>query len=148
MERGIDPAVSIQRSLVHAVARVAIAIIFLYQGVVPKLLAQHPSELALLTAIGLAPGAAHATLITIGLAELALGASMLIAWRVRWLFVLTLALMPVALIGVAISSPHALLAAFNPVALNTTVAALALVGWITSRDIPSATRCLRQRPPA
>jgi hypothetical protein len=125
---------------------VALALVFLYQGSVPKLLAQHPSELALLTGIGLAPEAARVALITIGLAELALGAFMLIVWHARWPLMLTLTLMPVALIGVAVSSPYTLAAAFNPASLNASVAALALVGWITNKDLPSAARCLRKRP--
>ena len=39
LEKGIEPSVSMQRSVVHAVARLALAFVWLYQGIVPKLLA-------------------------------------------------------------------------------------------------------------
>src|ERR1700682_6711833 len=48
IEKGIDPAVSLQRSLIHTIARIALAFVWLYQGVIPKLLDQHADELAMI----------------------------------------------------------------------------------------------------
>lgn len=146
IEKGIDPALSMQRSLAHAVARIALAVVFLYQGLVPKLLYQHPSELAMLSGGGLSADAAGRALVAVGIAEVALGAILLVAWHARWPCVLVLALMPIALIGVVVTSPHLLAGAFNPVALNVAVAALAAVVWLGSADLPSAARCRRTRP--
>ena len=146
IEKGIDPALSMQRSLVHAVARVALAVVFMYQGLLPKLIYRHSSELSMLSDAGLSPEAASRMLTTTGLAEVALGAAMLLTWRSRWPFAVIVALMPIALVGVAITSPRMLTAAFNPVALNVAVAGLAAVAWLTSTDLPSASRCLRARP--
>jgi uncharacterized membrane protein YphA (DoxX/SURF4 family) len=146
IERGIDPAHSLERSLVHATARLALVVIFLYQGLVPKLLYRHPSELRMLSNSGLPAETAGRVLVAIGIAEVALGAALLSAWRARWPFAVILALMAVALIGVTVSSPAVLVGAFNPVALNVAVAALAGVAWLTSADRPYAARCLRTRP--
>jgi hypothetical protein len=85
-------------------------------------------------------------LTAVGLIEVALGAVVLTAWRARWPFVVILLLMPAALVAVSIVTPSVLAAAFNPVVLNVAVAALAAVGWLTSKDLPSASRCLRARP--
>jgi hypothetical protein len=147
IEKGIDPAVSGQRALVHGVARSAIALVFLYQGLVPKLLWRHPTELAMLGDAGLAPPAAALALVLLGLAEVGFGGFMLAAWRPRWPFAATFGLMLAALAAVAVGSPGTLVAAFNPVTLDLALAALAVVGWATSRDLPSAARCLRTRPP-
>jgi DoxX-like protein len=146
IEKGIDPAPSGQRSLVHAVARVSMALVFLYQGLVPKLLYHHPTEVAVLLDLGLPASAAAPVAILIGVAEIAFAGIMLAAWRARWPFAATVILMAAALLAVALGSPSALTAAFNPVALNLSMAALAVVGWIASVDLPSATRCLRTRP--
>jgi hypothetical protein len=146
IEKGIDPALSMQRSLVHASARLALAVVFLYQGLVPKLIYHHSSELGMLSDIGLRTDAAGRMLTAVGLAEVALGMVVLLAWRARWPFAVVFVLMPVALVAVAVRSPSALTAAFNPVALNVAVAALAAVAWLTSLDLPSASRCLRTRP--
>lgn len=89
---------------------------------------------------------ASQVLVALGIAELVLGAALLGKWRARWPFAVILALMPVALLGLAITSPGAVVGAFNPVALNVAVAALAAVAWLTNVDLPSASRCLRARP--
>jgi hypothetical protein len=146
IEQGIDPALSLQRSLAHAAARIALAVVLLYQGLVPKLLYRHPSELLILTESGLSAETASQVLVALGIAELVLGAALLVTWRARWPFAVILALMPVALVGLAITSPGTLVGAFNPVALNVAVAALAAVAWLTNADLPSAARCLRARP--
>jgi hypothetical protein len=146
IEKGIDPGLSMQRSLVHAAARLALAFVFLYQGFVPKLLYRHPSELAMLSDAGLSTEAAGRIVTAVGFVELALGAVVLTAWRARWPFALIFALMPIALVAVSVASPSTLAAAFNPVTLNVAVAALAITAWLTSADLPSASRCLRARP--
>jgi hypothetical protein len=146
IEKGIDPAVSGQRAVIHAVARLCIAFVFLYHGLVPKLLYRHPTELAILLDAGLPASAAAMALVLIGLAEVAFAGVILAAWRTRWPFVATVVLMLGALAGVAHNSPGTLPAAFNPVTLNLSMAALAVIGWAASRDLPSAARCLRERP--
>ena len=57
----------------------------------------------------------------------------------------TIVAMIVAGLGVALTSPASLGAAFNPVTLNTLVVALAAVGYLSSADLPSARRCLRRK---
>jgi DoxX-like family len=146
IEKGIDPSISGQRSLVHAIARAAIALVFLYQGLVPKLIHRHPSELAMLLDAGLSPATAESALVAIGLGEVAFAAVVLAVWRSHWPLVVTAMLMVVALGAVAGASPGALVGAFNVVTLNLAVGALALIGWVTGRDLPSAARCLRDRP--
>lgn len=146
IEQGIDPGLSMQRSLMHAAARLALAVVLLYQGLVPKLLYRHSSELVMLADLGLHPEAAGWILTTVGLVEVALGTVVLTAWQARWPFAIVFVLMPVALVAVSIASPSVLVAAFNPVALNIAVAGLAVVAWLKGADLPSAGRCLRTRP--
>jgi hypothetical protein len=145
IEKGIDPGYSMQRSLAHAITRLALAAVFLYQGLVPKLIYRHYSELAMLADAGLRPDTAGWMLAAMGLMEVALGVVLLVAWRARWPFAVILLFMPSAAIAVSVVSPTVLAAAFNPVALNVAVSALAAVGWLTGTDLPSASRCLRAR---
>jgi hypothetical protein len=145
-EKGIDPALSMQRSVAHAVARIALSFIFVYQGIVPKLLASHASELEMLANGGVSPAHARYALIAIGVAEVALGMILLLAWHRRWPLTVVLVLMAATLVGVAATSPGVFTSAFNPVVLNVAVAALAVVAWLTMFDLPSAARCLRVRP--
>jgi hypothetical protein len=146
IEQGIDPAVSARQALVHAIARIGIALVLLYQGLVPKLVYRHPTELTMLGAAGLEPRAALVALLLLGAAEVGFAAVVLFAWQTRWPLTVTAGLMPAALLAVALTSPGALVAAFNPVALNLAITVLAVVGMATSRDLPTAARCLRVRP--
>jgi uncharacterized membrane protein YphA (DoxX/SURF4 family) len=147
LEQGADPARSMRQALAHAIARIGLALIFAYHGVVPKLLGPHPDEIALLVDAGVAPAGANAAVFVLGTGELIIAAGLLIFWRRRWPAVLCLALMLMATATVAINSPRFLAAAFNPVSLNLAVACLALVDLTTIAGLPTAARCLRQPPP-
>jgi len=146
IEKGIDPVVSLQRSLLHVIARSALAFVWLYQGAIPKLLYQHADELVMVQQGGISAEIAPLLVQVIGWVELVFGLAMLFLIHQRWHFVLTIALMIAATISVAINSPQFLVAAFNPVSLNVLMIALACVGLLASRDLPSARRCLRKPP--
>jgi len=146
IENGIDPAVSLQRSLLHVAARSALAFVWLYQGAIPKLLFQHADELAMIQQSGISATIAPLLVHGIGWIEVVFGLVMLFFFHQRWHFLLTIALMIAATVGVAANSPKVLVAAFNPVSLNVLMIALAWVGWLASRDLPSARRCLRKPP--
>ena len=109
------------------VAHWALAFVFLYHGLVPKLLFVHPSEVALVAA-GPATGVAPELLVMLaGMAEVLWAAVIVVAWRARWpLYASAVALIGLFL-GAAGLAPATLIAAFNPVSL--TVVSLALV-WI------------------
>lgn len=71
---------------------------------------------------------------------------MLFTWNRRGILIANGLLMVAATIAVAINSPVYFTAAFNPVTLNLAVIALCIVGWIASRSLPTARRCLRLDP--
>ena len=104
--------------------RWCVAFIWIYQGLVPKLLFHSADELAMNTAAGFsAAGALRLTNIA-GVAEIALGVLILIT-RQRWPLVLTIVLMAVLTVIVAVVKPIYLAGAFNAVTLNVATAALA-----------------------
>jgi DoxX-like family len=144
LEDGADPAQTMRQTVVHGVARVGLALIFAYHGLVPKLLGRHADEMAMLRDAGVGAESTGAVLATLGVAELLFALCLLIFWRRRWPPWLCLALMGMATIGVAVSSPRYLGAAFNPVSLNLAVACLAVIDLIVLNGLPSAAHCRRQ----
>jgi hypothetical protein len=146
LEAGVDPGVSAERGMVHLVARVVLAGGWLYHGIVPKLLFPDTGELEILRGAGLAAGPARAALTLSGLAEVAFGLALVRRWHDRWPLWVTGLLMPALLAGAAAGQPTVLKAPFNPVTLNISMAALALVGLLAKRNLPDAGRCLRQPP--
>ncbi|HEX8087453.1 MAG TPA: DoxX-like family protein [Blastocatellia bacterium] len=146
LEKNIDPSLALQQSIIYAISRVVVAFVWIYHGLVPKLIFQHQDEVTMLMAAGIQPAGALSFLRIVGWAELALGLLLLIAWRVRNLFLANIVLMICALAVVAANSPQHLIAAFNPVTLNTLMIALSFIGFMAGKDIPSAKRCRRKKP--
>jgi uncharacterized membrane protein YphA (DoxX/SURF4 family) len=141
-EEGQTPEASMAFSAIHATARVAIAAIWVWHGLVPKLIYRSFDEQSMLTQAGLPMG----LLPWVGGLEIAIGFAILGAWRWRGAFVANIVLMVLALIAVAVNSPAYLKAAFNPVTLNLAMIALSVVGWIAAAKLPSARRCRRTAP--
>jgi hypothetical protein len=144
IEDGVDPGAALRVAAAHAIARLTLAFVFLYHGLVPKLLFRHADEIAMLDAAG-APDAAGLSLVATGVTEVALAIALLLRWRAAWPLWIVLAGMAAAAFVVGLTSPGTLTAAFNPVTLNTAVAALAGVALAIRRDVPTAARC-RRRP--
>jgi hypothetical protein len=144
VERGIDPATSMRRSLANVVARAAVAFVWAWHGVVPKLIARNVDEEKMLWDARISTAASRGIVTAAGWAELGLGLMIVLAWRARWPLWVTIVVMPLALIGVAIHSPAYLTMAFNPVSLNVATFSLAVVALVEGRDLPSAANCLRR----
>lgn len=122
----------LKRSLawIHALARGAVAVIWLYHGIVPKLLFHHPDELELLTAGGMAAETAGKVVVATGWAEVLFALALLGTWRWRWGMLSNIVLMAGATAVVALHAPRYLVAAFNPVSLNVSVIALSGIAFL------------------
>jgi hypothetical protein len=145
LERGVPPEMALRQAIVHACARGTLAFVFAYHGLVPKLLRHDPDESAMLRDARIPAGSLDALLAGLGLAEIGLAVILVVAWHRRWPAILCLILMAAATVGVAVASPRYLGAAFNPVTLNASVAALAVVDLLIHTGVPFAARC-RRRP--
>jgi uncharacterized membrane protein YphA (DoxX/SURF4 family) len=148
LEKGIGPEQSLNRALTHGIVRISIAFVWIYHGLVPKLLYRHPAELTMLHDIGISAERAAAVLRPIGYAEIMFGLFVLFSWHQRTAFALTAGLMALALASVAWYSPEHVTSAFNVVTLNMLMISMSAVGWLSSRDLPSSCRCLRREPGA
>jgi hypothetical protein len=127
-------------ALIHGAARLGVFFIWLWQGLVPKLLFPSADERVMTAAIGLPENSMTA----IGVAELVLAIATLIFWRWRPFFLLNITAMIGALVAVAVTRPHYLVGAFNPVTLNTAMVLLSVVGYLSAADLPFASRCGRR----
>ncbi len=142
VDGGQSPEASLAFALIHATVRLTIAFVWVWHGLVPKLLFRNLDERIMLAQAGLS----GSWMLWIGTGEIVFGLVVLLLWRRRSVFVVNAALMLVALAAVAVRSPAYLQAAFNPVTLNLGMVALSVAGWIASKTLPSASRCLRTAP--
>jgi len=145
LERGIDPGSSGRLALIHGLARVGVALIFAWHGLVPKLLGPDALERSMMAATGMPADLLVGALHIIGVAEIALAAGLLASWHRAALAWLALVFAVVTTVVTAISSPAVVRAAFTPVTLNLGLGLLAAIDLLTLDGIPSAGRC-RRRP--
>ncbi len=140
IEEDLHPASAMRFAQFHAVARITIAFVWIWQGLFPKLLFADQDEVTLLKA----SGAPLEMLPALGIAEILFGIALLVFWRNRSMFVVNSLLMIGAMVAVAVTSSSYLTAAFNPVTLNTCIIALSVVGYVAGPCVPSARNCLRR----
>lgn len=146
LERGIDPALSMLRSAVHALCRVTLALIWIWHGAVPKLIAKHEGELQMIREANIFVGHERTIMIVIGIAEILFGVLLLVLWRARWLYLFNIAILLGLAIAALIQMPRLAAEPFSPVSLTLGMIGLSIAGWLCCRDLPSARRCLRARP--
>jgi len=143
IEKGISPEVSRDRALVYAIARGTSAFIWLYHGLVPKLLYHDRIELDLLSRIT-PPDFLRTAATFAGLLEVSFAFLLVLLWRQTWPLSVTVVLMLAGIPIVALTAPEYLHAAFNPVTLNVSLAAFAGIALVVRRDLASAAGCLRK----
>jgi hypothetical protein len=147
LEQDVAPEQAIRQWLIHTISRVALTAVFIYQGLIPKLLTGNVDEIAMVRDAGLAAGVTGSVVTALGILELSFAVVLLVAWHRRWPLFVCLALMLVATAVVGMSSPRYFGAAFNPFTLNLAVACLASIDLLVVGSIPSAARCLRHSRP-
>lgn len=146
LEDGVTPERSAAQYLTHLTAATGLAGVWIYQGLVPKLIAVDEGETRFWTRAGAGPANARALVRAVGLAEIAAGVGTLFWHRRPAVLLGTAALMPVLAIGAAVTDRASLSRAFNPVSLNWAMSALAVVAHWTTTGSPSGRSPLRRAP--
>lgn len=128
----------------HATARLGLAAVFAFHGIVPKLLWPDPAELAMLRNTGVSEAGLEPALVAFALLDLGLAIVLVASWHRRWPAYACLVFAAAATAGVALGSPEYLRAAFNPAIVNVAVVALAAIDLLALPDAPDAGRCQRR----
>ena len=118
--------------------RLAVAFVWIYHGLVPKLLGPHEDELAMNMALGLSVEQAHTLAYVAGAGEVAFGVLILILWKRRWPLLFSAAAMLGLLMFALMFAPALAVGAFNPVTTNLCVFVLSVVSLQKTGDRPVA----------
>ncbi len=146
IEDALPPEATISASCSYTLARIAIAFVWIYHGLVPKLISRHRDELEMMSQSGFPSDMLSNVVLLAGVVEILFGALLLIRWRDRNLLWATIVLMLAALAGVALNSPGYLVAAFNPVTLNLSMIALSIIALVLLPYSATAKTCHRRKP--
>lgn len=145
LERGADPATTLERSLIHWTGRATLAFIWLYHGIVPKLLAP-AGEIDLATRTGSPASVAPAFVIAAAAFEITLGLAMLVVPDSRALLALSGVLAVALAVVTSARTPELVVAPFQPITLGVAMVSLVAVALLADRELPRARRCLREPP--
>ncbi len=122
-------------SLILYINRMALAFIWFYQGLVPKLLGPNHDELVMNMALGLSPLWATYLAYIGGVLELILGGVVFVFYRHAWPYQLTIAAMIGFLLLTIIWTPEFVTSAFNSVTVNLAIIALAMNALVCIESI-------------
>ena len=147
LEEEIPPEHQRNQAMAHGVAVAGVAGVWMYQGLVPKLIAVDAGEVALWRrSLGLSESTARKAVRVAGVAEVAAGFATVRFARKKGVFVATAVAMPILAASAAKADRRSFTRAFNPASLNWALGALALVAVATSDHLPSGLRPLRAAP--
>ncbi|GAE29589.1 DoxX-like family protein [Halalkalibacter hemicellulosilyticus] len=145
LEKGISPQISMVRSLYQMIASFVLAFIWIYQGLVPKILFQDAGELELLQGTGLFQGHEELFLYILGVLQIGFGLLFLWIGRKWWLHVINIVALICLGVGAIMSSAIVLAAPFNPLTLTIAMIGYSLLTTLNLKDLPSANHCKRNR---
>jgi len=115
-----------------AIARLALGVVFLYHGLVPKLLFLSPDEVRMIEAHDWPLSTLRVAQVA-GASEIVLALAILLLRRSRWPLWLAAAALVGLLVDVALFAPELLLGAFNPVSTNVAALALCAIALLGER---------------
>ena len=144
LERGLHPKQAIRAQLTVLFSSVTLGIIWIYQGLIPKLLYSDTGELELLNQSGLFAGNEKTVLTFIGWVEILFGLIILFVHKksVHIINIIALLLLSAAAI---FSNPTIFTFPFNPFSLNISMISISIIALLNIRDLPKASNCITKQ---
>ena len=145
LEKGLHPRLLIRKTMTYWLVCFLFAFVWMYQGIVPKLVFTHSEEVKMLSVtIG---STAHSIFLVkiIGLLEIIFGVLWLLPFPKRKVFIVHIFMLIALTIAAGFTNIVSFTEPFNPITLNVLLMGLSIVGYINSSDLPSAKNCKRKR---
>ncbi|GFN31742.1 DoxX-like family protein [Paenibacillus xylaniclasticus] len=145
LEKGLRPAAIIRTTAVHYVSIAMITMVWIWMGLVPKLLVPNGGDLKLMESLGLFAGAEEETLTLLGFIEVIFGVAAIGFHRVKYNWLLQIGMLTILTVAGLAADPSLLAAPFNPLLVSIPMFGLIAAVWLTMDVVPSASRCIRVR---
>ncbi|SOC42665.1 DoxX-like family protein [Ureibacillus acetophenoni] len=123
-----------------------VSFVWIYHGLIPKLIFKHPDEVFMLTnVVPLSYDVAYWIVMFAGISEIILGVLFLLYRNKRVLFRLQIIIFPLLTITAIMADPSTLTQPFNPLTFNLSLFVLSIAGFVLTKDLPTASSCKRKR---
>ncbi|MGE7837709.1 DoxX-like family protein [Viridibacillus arvi] len=146
VEKGEVPRTQYLRFFGSYVITLLFIFVWLYQGLIPKLVAKHPEEVAMLSSLTAIEGTAAIKAVRIiGILEILFALVWLLYRNKMRLFALQIIVFPMLTISALLADPAIATHPFNPVTFNMSLWVISIIGFYMSKDLPTASSCIRKR---
>ncbi|CAH2465470.1 MULTISPECIES: DoxX-like family protein [Bacillus cereus group] len=145
LEKGLHPKLLIRRTMTYWLVCFLVAFVWLYQGIVPKLMFTHSEEVKMLSALIGSNDSSIFILKIVGFLEIIWGVMWLLPFQKRKLFILHIVMLIGLTIVAGVTNITSFTEPFNPITLNFLLIGLSIVGYMNSTNLPSAKNCKRTR---
>lgn len=144
IEKGDHPRQLFRQFIMYWISSAVIAFVWIYHGLVPKLLFVHPEEISMFSA--LFPALPATTAVKgIGICEIIFGLLWLLPVRRKNWFLIHIGLLLMLTAAAAFAGIGVFLHPFNPASLHVALIGISIIGWINADNLPSAGNVKRKR---
>lgn len=144
IEKGLKPKQAITAQLSVFLVNLVLGIIWIYQGLIPKILFTDTGEIEILRQSGLFNGYEENILTIIGIAEIAFGIALILIQRKPLQYLNILALLFLTF-GAIFSDLMVFTLPFNPFSLNISMIALSVIAILNFSYLPKASNCITKQ---
>lgn len=145
LEKGVAPKTQYIQFFAYWILSFFFPFVWIYHGLIPKVLYKHPEEIALAESLLPFSVGAGSVVVWMGIAEILFGLTWWFIKRRRWLYYLQVFAFPVLTLSAIMSDPSTLTHPFSPLTFNSSLFLLSVLGLAVSRDVPTAKNCKRKR---
>ncbi|WP_340372155.1 DoxX-like family protein [Peribacillus sp. FSL E2-0218] len=146
IEKGESPRSQYVRFIINAIVTMLFVFIWLYHGLIPKMIAKHPEEVSMLSSLTSLDGTAAVKGVEIiGVLEILFAVVWLLYRKKRHLLIGQIIIFPLLTISALIANPSLASHPFTPLTFNASLWVLSIISFLLATDLPSATSCRRTR---
>lgn len=146
LEKGDTPSNQYIRFFSHWLITILFFFVWVYHGLIPKLLLMHPEEVSMTQGmLPLSVNEARDIVSTAGAIEIIFGLLWLLYSNKRRLLKIQIVVFPLLTLSTLLGDATVFGDPFNPLTFNLTLFVLSVIGLLVSRDIPTAKSCNRSR---
>jgi hypothetical protein len=144
IEKGLHPKQAINAQLTVLLSSIALSLVWIYQGLIPKLLFSNSGEIEILKQSGAFTGNEKNVLTFIGWAEILFGLIILFVHKksIHIINIIALLLLSAAAL---FSNAKIFTFPFNPFSLNISMIAISIIAILNIRFLPKASNCITKQ---
>ncbi|CAG9614104.1 hypothetical protein BACCIP111899_03331 [Bacillus rhizoplanae] len=145
LEKGFHPRLLLKRAVTYYLVCFLLSFVWIYQGLIPKVLYTHPEEVRMLSSLIGATDNAAWIIKMIGFLEIVFGIAWLIPFQKKKLFFIHIIILLALTTAAGFTNIHSFIQPFNPITLNIMLIGFSIIGYVNSNNLPQAKHCKRSR---